>query len=83
MRIGGRRGLEGGRVKGGKEYLVFEVCSFLTLAGKKPSAVPSLIMDCSLAQKVTACVVIVESDTVAKHEIISEQGHAGSHRIHS
>ena len=75
--------LEGGRDRGREEYLVVKVCSFLTLAGKKPSAAPSLIMDCSLARTVTACVVIVESDTVAKHEIISEQGHTGSHRIHS
>jgi len=80
MRI---RGLEGGRERGRKEYLVVEVCTFLTLAGRKPSAAPSLIIDCSLAQTVTACVVIVESNTVAKHEIISEEGHAGSHRIHS
>jgi len=49
-------GLEGRR----KEHLVVEVCSFLTLTGKKPSAAPSLIMDCSLAQNVTACVVTVE-----------------------
>ena len=80
MRIGG---LEGGRDRGREEYLVVEVCSFLTLARKKPSAAPSLIMDSSLSQTVTACVVTVESDTVAKHEIISEQGHTGSHRIHS
>jgi hypothetical protein len=65
-------GRAGGRERGRERRReVVEVCSFLTLAGKKPSAAPSLIMDCSLAQTVTACVAIVESDTTAKHEIIS------------
>jgi hypothetical protein len=49
-------GLEGRK----EEHLVVEVCSFLTLAGKKPSAILSLIMDYSLAETFTVCVVTVE-----------------------